>query len=199
MLRSFVILALGAVLANSAMADQNVIGRSELLIQSDAHGSSASDFTETLDGRISGQGGGLPGNNNIVSLERQAGGVKGQVYGRFFNITCKATNCVDNGATNLNVTVTSSNGVTHLDGLLAFNFVHVAYSADMLSISTNSATFQMNRLPDGKLSGNGAYSDFTLNPSFEAMLSGSGSLQGIAQDPALILAVLVSPFCDANQ
>jgi hypothetical protein len=195
MLKSIVALAFGIVLANSAMADSAIVGRADLLLQTDAHGPLDTQISENAAGHLAGQGAGLPGTNNVIYLDRQAGGVVGQVYGRFVNIVCNATNCVDKGATNLNITVSSANGITKLDGTLAFNFVHVAYSANQISISTNHAAYELNRDANGKFSGNGAYSDIALDPGFDALLSSSGSLQGIAQDPALILALLVSPYC----
>ena len=195
MLKSLMVVAFGIILANSAMADSSVIGRAEFLIQSDAHGPLDTDVRETADGHLAGQGVGLPASNNVIYLDRQAGGVKGQVYGRFLNITCNATSCSDGGSTNMNITVSSTGGVTHLDGTLAFNFVHVVYSANQISVSTNTAAYELTRQADGSFSGSGAYSTMSLDPGFEATLSGSGSLSSIGQDPAMVLAVLVSPFC----
>jgi len=198
MLKSIVTLALGIVLANSAMADPAVVGRADFLLQTDAHGPLDTNVSENAAGHIAGHGPGLPGTNNVIYLDRQAGGVRGQVYGRFLNIVCSATNCVDKGATNLNITVSSANGITKLDGTLAFNFVHVAYSANQISISTNTAAYELTRQANGTFSGNGAYSDIAMVPGFDAFLQSSGSLQAISQDPALILALLVSPYCGGN-
>jgi hypothetical protein len=188
MLRSIVTLALGVLLANSALADSAVVGRAELLIQSDSHGYSATSLTETADGKIVGVGTGL------LTLQRQAGGVKGYANGRFLNIVCNATSCTDHGANELSITISSQNGTTHLEGSMNYSFVNVTYSANSISVSTNKASYELDRQASGSLSGNGAYSSFGLNPTFEATLTSSESLQGVSQDPALILAFLVNPF-----
>jgi hypothetical protein len=169
-------------------------GTADLLVQYDTHGYSETSVTETATGKITGNGEGAPGHNSMVNLQSQAGTVNGQIFGRFLNLTCTAQSCSSQNATEVNIQVTNSNGAVHLDGTFNYNFVHVTLSQNKISVSTNSANFDLTRQSNGTFTGEGADSTQSLDPGFDVIYTATGSFQNLAQNPALALAVLVSPF-----
>jgi hypothetical protein len=196
MFKSIVSMSAFVLFAGSAFAQSNAaVGHSDLFIQPDHFGSSEISTTEHANGQITGNGQGEPNANiTMVNLARQNGGIKGQIFGRFVNIVCTATTCTDQGSLQLNMTVKNNNGVIQLEGDFNFNFVRVTLSANQISVSTNSASYEMTKQANGHFTGQGAYSSFSMDPTFNVVFQSDGTLANITQDPAAALALLVSPF-----
>jgi len=186
------IVAMGSMSASAATN----IGEADLSIRSDQSGFSEITLTESAGGQITGRGQAEPNPDiTMVNLNRQTGGLKGQIFGRFLNVVCSDTKCSDNGSTELIIDVNHATGKTTLKGTLNYDFVRITIGADKITVSTNNIDYELNRQSDIKFAGRGSsLRQNPLNPGFDVELTTLGTFQNLAADPALAIALLVSPF-----
>jgi hypothetical protein len=183
--------AVSALVLNStslSFADDTV-GRAELTTWSDTGGPSGSVDIWEQNGQILGQGASLGGGNGTINLTRTANGVKGYSLDRFFDLTCGADSCNDQGSAQVNLALERTTTGFNLDGTMNFVSVHVAVSATDISVVADSS-FQLTSNADGSFSGQGATSYNFIN-SYTAQLTSSGTLAGV-KDPAVFIATFLN-------
>lgn len=130
-----------------------------------------------------------------VYLQRQAGGYKGFVGQRPFNIVCNASSCTDNGSTQLQIAITPVNGGYKLSGSL--NYVNVEATVTDAEISVSAMggdtfeSYDLTRQSNGSYSGEGVAQAYD---TFQMDLNATGSLAAALKDPATFIVLLVSPI-----
>jgi hypothetical protein len=189
-MKILVLAAVSALMFNTAFAD-NVVGRAELTLQSDLGGPSGSIDIWEENGTILGQGFSLGVGTSQVHLTRTASGVSGYSLDRFFNITCGADSCNDQGSAQVDLALERTPTGFTLDGTINFVNVHAVVSDKNISVLADTS-FQLTANADGSFSGEGATSlDFV--DSYEVELTSSGTLQGL-KDPAVFTATILNAF-----
>jgi opacity protein-like surface antigen len=180
-----------ALFAFSAHA--NAAGSMELVIYGDRAPSFGQISVNEDGGNLVGLGG------SSVYLEQQRGGFKGNAFGRFFDLTCNGDVCMDNGATQAQLTVKYLSGGFTLDGQINFVSVHATVTDQEISFSANgfntNVSFELNRGSEGTFSGDGVFGssfDGAPNP-FTATLTTSGTLEGL-KDPAAFIVLIANPL-----
>ena len=185
-MKRFLIAAL-ALSATSAFA--NVTGNIEFVSYPDGYPTFDSQFEVNQDaGNLVGVSG------SVINLEQQKGGYQGFALGRPFNVVCSATECTDNGSTQLDIAVTPVSGGYKLSGTL--NYVHVEATVTDTKISVSAlggntdVSFHLHKTSNGTYSGDGVADAIT---TFPATLTTSGTLEGLT-DPATFIVLVLNPF-----
>ena len=135
-----------------------------------------------------------------VYLQKQEGGFQGFSFGRPFNLTCTVatvagSSCTDKGSTEVNLKLTKTDKGYNLKGTLNYVSVEAKVTDSKISITANGHNtnigMELNRQRSGAFSGRG---ESNVIRTFEARMSGKGSLKDFAADPATLIAVVISPF-----
>jgi hypothetical protein len=193
-MKIFVLAAISVLVLSQASFSQKafadtVVGRADFTTESDGNGPSGTIEIRDVNGQILGQGFSVGGGDGVINLTRTSVGVKGFSLNRFFNISCGADSCNDNGSANLNLALVRTATGFILDGVLNFVPVHAVVSATEISVSADS-NFQLSANADGSFSGDGATNSGFIS-SYTALLTSSGSLQGL-KEPAVFIATILN-------
>jgi hypothetical protein len=189
-MKNILVLAAALVLtsASHSFAD-DVQGRAELDTWSDFGGPTISVNVWEQDGQITGNGASVGGRNGTINLARTTNGVKGFSLNRYYDITCGADSCNDQGAGQVDLALERTATGFNLDGTINFISVHVAVSATDISVVADSS-FQLTAGSNGTFNGQGASSDNVTN-SYNAQLTSSGTLS-VTKDPAVFIATFLN-------